>query len=380
MKCILVMCVFFTLSTHLHNYAGGDVPSQSPLNEQEIKRIIQEAIEPTTAEALWRWKCWIVGGIACVTVGTLLIKRARRLDRRINQELQNTENLREEVSKGLHGINQVLTEQKVVIVDLELQAETLNTSIGTQLSQIESDLTGIEKIQNEITETLSEETTNYKQNVIKRITDTNGAVGTEGKSLIENIKNLNKNDDAVHSAIENSLNKNVIDFNTQFEVTEKKVAQKTKEMGSNLSSIEASKNLIAQEIASVITNMQIATQGMEASSEPDDTESRIKGLTHQVKKLAKNIEHRGRLMKTKLPSSLGGRYRSASPVARQQHFNARLVKGPSVNSNETDYSRRSSIGNFDDCNNNNNNINFRSSKEDNNNNNNFRSSKDENLN
>ena len=377
MKCILVMCGFFMLTTQLQNYAGGDVPSQSPLSEQEIKRIIQEAIEPTTAETLWRWKCWIVGGIACVTVGTLLIKRARRLDRRINQELEKTENLREVVSGELNSVEATLTEQKKSIIAITTEAKTLNNTVGTQLGQVETDLNVIEKNQNEITVKLSQETTNYKQNVIKRITDNNDAVGTEGESLIENIKNLNNNDDEIHTAINKSLNKNVIDFNTQFEATEKSVIQKSKEMASNLSTIEASKNLIAQEITSVITNMQIATEGMEASSEPDDTEKRIQGLTHTVTKITKQIEHRGRLMTSKLPSSSGGRYRSASPTARQQHFNARLVKGPSINSNETDYSRRSSIGNFDDCNNNNN-INFRSSKDDNNNNNNSRSSKDEN--
>lgn len=377
MKCILVISIFFTFCAHQYNYAGGDLPTQSALGEQEIKRIIQEAMEPTTAETLWRWKCWIVGGIACVTVGTLLIKRARRLDRRINQELEKTENLREVVSEGLDDAKNALVEQKKTITEVASKAEALNTTIDNQLTQVETNLSAIENNQNEITVKLSQETTNYKMNVIKTIEDNNDAVGTEGKSLIANIKNINNNDDEIYSAIKNSLNNNFIDFNTQLEKTEKTVVIKTQEMASNLSTIEASKNLIAQEIASVITNMQIATQGMEASSEPDDTENRIKGLTHQVKKLAKNIEHRGRAMKTKLPSSLGGRYRSASPVARQQHFNARLIKGPSVNSNETDYSRRSSIGNFDDGNNNNNNINFRSSKEDNNNNNNLRSSHDD---
>jgi hypothetical protein len=397
MKRWLRICTLLLLIVHNEVWAGGEMPPK-PITEEEVKKLILDAMEPSTFEMLWRWKCSIAGGVACAIVGFLLFKRNQRVKNRINQELENTENLKKMVTGKVDAINNNLTEQTNTVKTIKTTITTLSSEMNTQLSTIQDNLTAVQKQQLEIPKKINDKITEHKEQFTKSMNDNNNAIANQSGAVIATIKNLNSADDKSNEELTKKLHIRFGDFTKKSEDIEKIVKANAQSIMSDTAAIESKKNVTAQEITSVTTNIELLGQSIE-KIDLSDSKKRIgtvqqqldtiykstKERESQIQKLGGLLENRNTRQQQKTASN---RARSASPTMRMPHYSnnnnnvsfiegskTSLSKNSSINSNTTNFSRRSYIGYWDDNNNNNNYL--RSSKEDNNNNNNLRSSKDE---
>ncbi|OQA35556.1 MAG: hypothetical protein BWY54_00559 [Candidatus Dependentiae bacterium ADurb.Bin331] len=378
MKRWLRICTLLLLTVQNELWAGGEMPPK-PITQEEVKKLILETMEPSTFDLLWKWKCFIIGGVACATGGVLLYKRARKINNRINQELENTEKLKLVVTGKVDEINKNLGEQGKTIEQMTTKVSGLSTSINSQLSTVQQDLNTVHEQQNQISKSVDVNITEYKEQFTKTINDNNKMSAIESGDIIATIKKLNSTDDKNNEELTKKIQNSFGEFVKETENIEQGVRLKTKSIVSDTAAMESLKNVTSQEINSVTTNIESLGQLVEGTDLSDSTK-RIGSMQKKVDVIQKNNKEREKQLKklaglletrnTRQPQTVSNRARSASPSARMPNyinnnnnnanFKGSLIKNDSVNSGNTSYSRRSSIGNWEDNNNNNN---VKSSKE-----------------